>query len=381
MMNQLVLYSSEELKFICGQLCDRIEDLFEALEIENPRKTSKMYICSCPVHGGDNVSAFNIYPFGDEFRGNWKCRTHNCERVFRSSIIGFIRGVLSNRKHGWSEPGDKLVSFKETLDFIDNFLENGLEQVKGQKLLPKKRTQPKVILPPEPPKVKIKRKQVKQILKFPCKYYIDRGFSEEILEKYDVGFCLTKGKEMYARIVVPVYDNNHKYVVGCSGRSPHEKCANCGCFHNQSRDCPDPQKRWLYSKWRHSKGFDAQKYLYNIWYAKSFIQKSKAVAIVESPGNVWKLEMSGIHNSVAIFGTSMFSLYQQKLLDELGAEKIILLLDNDEAGQKATTRIEKDLSDKYQVYKPFINANDVGEMSTEQIKNTIKKYMENLKCL
>ena len=381
MKNQLVLYSAEELKLICAKLCDRIDDLFEALGIEDVRKTSKMFICPCPIHGGDNVSAFNIYPFGEEFRGNWKCRTHNCERVFRSSIIGFIRGVLSNRKYDWSQPGDTTVSFQDTLDFIDSFLEDGLSGVQGQKLPPAKKFENKTVLPPEPPKVKISRKRVRQSLKFPSYYYIDRGFTKDVLDRYDVGLCLTKGKEMYARIVVPIYNENQEYVVGCSGRSPHEKCQNCGCFHNQGKPCPSPEKQWMYSKWRHSKGFDAQKYLYNIWYARENIKKTKTATVVESPGNVWKLEMAGINNAVAIFGTSMFSLYQQKLLDDLGIEKLVLLLDNDEAGKKASARIIKDLSDKYQIYKPEIQADDVGEMSVKDIHSQIKTYMENLKCL
>lgn len=379
-MSQLILYSTEELKYISAQLCDRIDDLFEALGIEDVRKNHKTYICPCPIHGGDNISAFNIYPFGEEFRGNWICRTHSCERVFRSSIIGFIRGVLSRHKHDWSEPGDQTVSFQETLDFIDNFLEHGIKGIKKQNIKINK-PKPKPILPPEPPKVKISRQTVRGLLKMPCAYYINRGYSKSILDKYDVGMCLNKGKEMYARIVVPIYNENHEYVVGCSGRSPHEKCDNCKCFHNQSKPCPPPEKQWMYCKWRHSKGFDAKKYLYNIWYAKEHIKKTKSAVLVESPGNVWKLEMCNIPNSVAMFGTSMFSLYQQKLLDDLGVEKLVLLLDQDEAGEKAAKRITKDLSDKYQIFKPSISKNDVGDMNVEEINNTIRKYMENVKCL
>jgi len=381
-MSQLILYSPAELKYICSQLCDKIDDLFEALSIEDVRKTSKMYICQCPIHGGDNISAFNIYPFGEEFRGNWICRTHNCERVFRSSIIGFIRGVLSRNKHGWSEAGDDMVSFQETLDFIDNFLEKGIKGIKKEDIkICSRPSKPQKITPPQPPKVKIDRQTVRNLLKMPCGYYLNRGYTKDILDKYDVGLCLNKGKEMYARIVVPIYNENQEYVVGCSGRSPHEKCDNCKCFHNQSKPCPKPEKQWMYCKWRHSKGFDAQKYLYNIWYAKDYIKKTKSAVLVESPGNVWKLEMAGIFNSVAMFGTSMFSLYQQKLLDDLGVEKLILLLDRDEAGQKASDRIVKDLSDKYQIFQPSIDKNDVGDMDVDSIRNTIKRYMENIKCI
>jgi hypothetical protein len=44
------------------------------------------------------------------------------------------------------------------------------------------------------------------------------------LEDYDVGYCDNPAKPMYERAVVPIYDNEHKYIVGCTGRSIFEKC-------------------------------------------------------------------------------------------------------------------------------------------------------------
>ena len=62
---------------------------------------------------------------------------------------------------------------------------------------------------------------------------------------------------------------------------------------------------WIHSKWRHNKDFKTQEHLYNMWFAKEFIQSTRTAIIVESPGNVWRLEEAGIHNSVAIFGTNL----------------------------------------------------------------------------
>ena len=121
-------YNQEDLKNLSHALCDKIDDLFEYFEID-ARKTSKMFICHCPIHGGDNPSAFNMYPYGEEYRGNWKCRTHKCDEVFMGSVIGFIRGILSSRNKNWKQPGDTVVSFADTLSFIQKFLADDSPQI------------------------------------------------------------------------------------------------------------------------------------------------------------------------------------------------------------------------------------------------------------
>jgi hypothetical protein len=80
-------------------LSHKYEELFEALGISLNR-TAKMFIGCCPIHGGDNAASLNIYRDGYAVKGFWKCRTHHCERVFKKTIIGFVRGCLSAQK-GW----------------------------------------------------------------------------------------------------------------------------------------------------------------------------------------------------------------------------------------------------------------------------------------
>ena len=110
--------------------------------------------------------------------------------------------------------------------------------------------------------------------------------------------------------------------------------------------------------------------MYNYWYAKEHISKTGVAIIVESPGNVWRLEEAGIHNSVAIFGTAL-NQSQKDLLDGLGAMSLIILMDNDEAGENAASKIIDTCSNQYRIYKPFINTNDIGEMNLNDIRNLI----------
>ena len=97
--------------------------------------------------------------------------------------------------------------------------------------------------------------------------------------------------------------------------------------------------------------------------------------LVESPGNVWKLEENGIHNSVGIFGTNL-SNQQKLLLDSSGAMSIFTIMDNDEAGQKAADNISKICNRTYNVYNIKITSNDIADMTSDQIDTEIKNFIK-----
>jgi len=374
-------YNQNQLKILCDNLCDQIDNLFEVLDIQDIKQNGKMLVGCCPIHDGDNASAFNLYPDGENYRGNWKCRTHNCDKVFKGSIIGFVRGVLSNRKHNWKIDGDKTVSFNDTIKFIEDFLGHNLDNIKVSKSEIEKRTFASVVkhivnndndnLP------KISRHSIRNSLQVPSTYFIQRGFDSKILDRYDVGLCDKPEKEMYNRAVAPIYDIDHKYMVGCTGRSIFDKCLNCGSFHDPSHTCPSLEDKWKFSKWKHNYQFKSQNHLYNLWFAKEHILKSHTVIIVESPGNVWKLEENGIHNSVAIFGSSM-SDRQKIILDSSGAMNIVVLTDNDDAGKKAANQIKNKCQNTYRIFIPQISKPDVADMTKEEIDDEIKKYIESI---
>lgn len=372
-----------QLKIVCDEVCDSIDTLLDFFNIEY-RSNNKMISMACPIHGGDNISAINLYPEGDRYRGNWKCRTHGCEKVFKASVIGFIRGVLSHQKHGWEKDGDKTCSFNDALDFALKFIKKDLKNIKVSKSEKDKRlftsainyignntkeTQSVVSLP--------KREQVRQSLIMPAEYYLSRGYSLEVLNKYDIGYCNKPNKEMSNRVVVPIYNNDYTHMIGCSGRSISEKCSKCSSYHDSAESCPSDEKKWLCSKWKHSTNFKSQNCLYNFWFAKEYIIKNAVAVIVESPGNVWRLEENGIHNSVAIFGSSL-SDRQKIMLDSSGAMTIVILTDNDDAGKKAAEQIKDKCKNTYRIFVPQISKGDIGEMTQNEINTEIKPFLESI---
>lgn len=381
MMTKSRLNDQYKLKVICDEICDNIESLLNTFNLEY-KDNNKMISMCCPIHGGDNPTALNLYHSGDNYRGNWKCRTHQCENIFKGSVIGFIRGVISSQKYKWEKYGDQACSFEEALDFATKFINKDYASIKVSKA-EKEKKQFSCSINYITDKInndaaiKITRNQIQKQLKIPSEYYLQRNYTSEILEKYDVGLCDKPEKEMYNRVVVPIYDNEYKYMIGCSGRSIFEKCHNCKCYHSQTEQCPNDELKWKFPKWKHSADFKSQNCLYNFWFAKSHILKTHTAIIVESPGNVWRLEENNIHNSVGIFGSSL-SDRQKILLDSSGAMNLVIITDNDDAGLKAAQQIKNKCQNTYRIFIPQINKSDIGEMNSDEIKEQIKDYIERI---
>jgi 5S rRNA maturation endonuclease (ribonuclease M5) len=350
--NKSNLIDQSTLKIVCDQVCDRIEDLLQYLHLEY-RINSKFVSMKCPIHGGDNDSAVNVYYTGDLYRGNWKCRTHQCEKFFKGSILGFIRGVLSHQKYDWSCIEDKNVSFAETLEFTQKFLDLDLNKIKINKADREKIQFVSNLSVLQQNNKRnntgVKRHQIRKSLVIPSPYFVQRGFDPKVLDRYDVGDCVKNGKEMFNRAVVPIYDVDNQYMIGCTGRTILED---------------------IKPKWRHNSGFKAEENLYNFWYAKDIIQKTKVAILVESPGNVWKLEENNIKNSVALFGSNLNDK-QKMLLDTSGAMKLIVIMDSDNAGEKARSQIDRKCSKIYNIEHIRVSKNDIAELTNQEIKEQI----------
>jgi len=371
-------YNQHKLHALTERVMDRLEDILTYFNVEL-KFSSKMYYGPCPIHGGDKFNALNIYHTGHSYRGNWKCRTMQCERHFKSSIIGFIRGLLSKQRYDWAGPNDETVTFRETIDFILSFLNEDLNKINVDlSVAEQKRFTQQVIRDNNnrrKPNTGITRSQVRKSLKIPAEYYLNRNYSVNILNSYDIGLCVHRDKPMYNRVVVPVYDTDYKFMVGCTGRSIFEKCDKCGTWHDYNIACPSEDDRWKFCKWKHSANFDGKNTLYNFWKAKGHIAESAIAILVESPGNVWRLEEAGIHNSVGLFGTSL-SEGQKTLLDTSGALSLITIMDGDESGKKASQIIHKQCQRMYHMYNIELKTGDIGCMTVNDVKEIVKPILE-----
>lgn len=349
--------------------CSDPEKLLYALGID-ARLQGKKYAGPCPIHGGDNPSAWNFYHDGEQVRGIWVCRTHQCHLKWKKNLAGLIQGVKSieqNRKFSWKETVDWLIKFNKLESINDVKLPdaNVIQRRKASRIIHR------LNIAPEQKSSGWTRDWVRGQLEIPSVYYIDRGYSKSVLDKYDIGLYRSQN-----RVSVPVFDDNYKFCVGFAARSLYKECNSCNLYHDPESSCPtDAEGIVSATKWRNSKGFDSGNYLYNYWFAREHIVRNGVAILVEGPGDVWRLEENGINISLALFGVEL-TPQQRVILDRSGALSLIVLLDNDDAGKTASKAIWEKLHRSYRLYFPNISSDDVGELHSDAITKDIQPYIE-----
>lgn len=360
---------------IADTACNDTERLMSELGII-ARQQGKKYAGPCPIHGGDNPGAFNFYPDGEAVRGNWVCRTKRCHEKpgIKRNLPGLVQAVKSaqlERKFTW----------KETVDWLCRFNNQKLEDVKipDEAMIAKRRLNQaihKLNISPQQKQTGWSREWIRSKLVIPSEYYLNRGYSAAILDKYDVGYYADQN-----RVSVPVYDDNYKFCIGFTARTVNPQCKICKMYHTAEEGCPsllDPLAIIKASKWRNSRDFEASNYLYNYWFARHHIAKNGGVAIlVEGPGDVWRLEENGIHISMAMFGVELKEP-QRVILDSSGCLSLIIMLDNDDAGREAAEKLKKKLGRTYRLFFPKFSKHDVGDLNSDLITKEIEPLMRKL---
>ncbi len=351
----------ENLNQLCRLATAKLDDLLDTLNVEY-RICNKGFCGKCPVHdGADNEQGWIIYQSGYTVPGFWTCFTHHCEEEYDKNLLGLIKGI---RKQGPADAIAFLEQFTKTKctqkpsvpeQYIQSMQYDILEELEEEE------------------KNYIPRSEARQNLIIPATYYINRGYTKNTLNRYDVGYA--RNEEIFPhtsnRAVVPIYDDTGTYMVGYSARIIYERCEYCNKYHD-SGPCPQYATG---AKWKHSEGLHSGDILYNWWSAKYYIKTTGTAIIVEGPGDVWKLEEAGLHNSIAILGSSL-SMKQKNKIDICAPHKLILLLDNDEAGQKATNSIVHMCDKLYNMCIPPLSANDIGNMATKQIQKLLFPFVK-----
>lgn len=363
--------SKEVVNQITDECCENIESLLDELGVHYGKSYNRLY-GPCPIHDGDNPAAWNLYPNGEIMRGYWVCRTHGCEKKWKKTLVGFVHGILSKDRGN--------IPWTEAINYMVNFL--GYRNISEIKLPNKQEIKRKKISSVSSNLSKNKKtdsktwgvEEYRKAMEMPCSYYLNRGYSKYILNKYDIGYSNRTN-----RSVVPVFDYEHKKIVGMLGRTSLKKCPKCGYYH--AGKCPITTKEKMdSSKWKNSPGFEAACFLYNLWFARKYIMEQDTIIITEGPGDIWRLEEAGVHNGVAVFGTDVTE-EQIALIESSWCMNIIVCFDNDKAGKKAKEAIKKRFEKTHRLFFPEIEANDLGDLSTEQIKKTIFPIMEKIKEL
>lgn len=344
--NQKYQYNEEELKVLSHKIMDNFDIFINKLNLDLV-KMPKFYKGVCFHPNANNPTALNIYHQElNGMVGNWRCYTHQCEKKFGRSIFGFLRGVLNKSFiEAINYAIDTLKINKQTLEINDETVEQSAF-IKQCNILSNKETKCNI---PD-----ISDEQIRTRLIIPSPYCLKRGFSAEVLNKFNIGDCHRKGKYFYKRTVIPIYDSKGKQTIGFTGRSLNGRTP----------------------KWLHSKGFDKENCLFNYWNAKEEIKKTHTAILTEGPFDCINLYSKGIKNVVSVFGTSL-NQGQMLLLNKCSALTLIVMFDNDEPGKKASQKI----IDECQLYRLFFPKieDDPGSMTQTEVTKELTPLLEKLK--
>lgn len=362
-----------DLELISELIIESITELLDYFDVEYTDGIRTISF-PCPVHGGDNEFGCSILK---QDIGNWKCYTAQCHEQYGTSngasIVQFVQAVLSVTY-------DKQYSFTQALEWCAKFVgedstsqspedHDRIDFIKLCKYLNNKTE--------NIPNLKM-REDVIKTLAIPSSYYMKRGYSSEILKKFDVGYCNNEKKPFFDRIVIPFYDTSGEYMVGCSGRSRHEQCEQCHLYHDPNVRCPmTKQERLKCYKWKHASLFNADNYLYNYWNAQEHIIKTGTVVLVEGPGDVWRLEESGIYNSVALLKSTL-SPGQRLRLESSGAINVVIATDMDEAGHKGAKSIKEQCKHLFNIIRIKYSDSDPGSLPIQETKDAFLPILERL---
>jgi 5S rRNA maturation endonuclease (ribonuclease M5) len=298
-------------------------------------------------------------------------------------MVGFIRGRLSHNElnYHWQKNPKGIYPFPKTIKYICDFLKVKYNSIK---IDPREEERRKFIaectasISVSQSHLNMKKDRVQKNLIIPAQYFIDRGFSNDILVEYDVGIAKRSKPETANRVIVPIY-NKDQFLIGYTCRSIFEKCESCALYHHPKSDCPTENfEKNIMTKWRHM-NFNAQQTLYNFWEAKPEIIKTNTAILVEGPADVWKLAEANIKNVVGLFGNTLYD-GQEHLLASAQCMTIIGLLDNDEAGAAGIRNIKEKYGRLFRMYFPRLNgeAKDVGELNSDAITNSVKPIIDKI---
>lgn len=349
--------SKDEMQALCWHGIHYIEDILNYFSI-NYRVSGNRILAACPIHDGDNKTALNLYTEND-VPGMWVCNTKGCHKNYFRNLVGFVH-ALCEKYNDWD--------VNDSINWLKNFTNFDNTTTKTSRTINNNlwKTEDTV-----DDVCSLTRQQVKKSLLIPSSQYIRQKYSSYILQKYDVGF-----HRKHQRTFFPIYNDNYTKAIGFVSRSVYPKCNKCNGYHHPKADCPQYIGR-NYAKWVNSpKDFPKRQHLFNYWFAKPYIKKEKTAILVEGPGDVLRLEDNNIHNSIAIFGTTI-TPKQKELLEQLGVINLIVLLDNDEAGQKAKGNLQEEFRRDFRLHFPVLIGKDIGQGHVEDIK-TIKQLMSNL---
>lgn len=300
--------------------------VLEGIQVRVASETATEYLCYCPYHHNMRTPAFAI----NKHSGLFKCFNGNCNRE------GNLERLVMDKTKRDRPAAMRYIAKHSTdtgaslADFIQEMFVKDDEEL---------RQFPQTVVD-DLAKQFWKSSEAQE-------YMRNRGFDDETLRYFDVGFSAKQGD----LIVYPVYEPAGRFCVGVVGRSIQGK------------------------RFKNSTDLPRNKVLFNLHNAR---KESNRVIIVESGFDAMRIHQAGYPNVIAMLGSTV-SQTHISLLNRNFTEAV-LFTDNDEAGMKLRKTLSKNLSlgtlhaaiDCDIMYPDGDPApKDAGDLSIQQIKAMI----------
>ena len=232
-------------------------------------------------------------------------------------------------------------------------------------------------------------------------YFRSRGFRDDIIKKFQLGFALPQRTALYDEAVKKGYNpkflvdtglcfkvdkddptnkgGQDKYLDRFSGRAIFPWLSVSGkvvAFGGRVLDSRTKGVNQKYVNSPDSEIYHKERELYGLYQAKKAIAKEDCVYMVEGYTDVISMHQCGIENVVANSGTAL-SLHQIRLLHRF-TSNIVLLYDGDAAGVHAALRgtdmlLEQEMNVKV-LFLP--NGNDPDSFARSHTAADFRKYID-----
>lgn len=327
-------------------------------------QNGKNYVCVCPFHNDHSPSMSiskekQIYKcFSCGATGNVFTFVQNYENVNFIQAVSIVAGKIGI---SLTEEITPQLSYKhkteyEIMDIALKFYQNNLKTTLGDEAK---------------------------------KYLKTRKLNEDAIKEFGIGLSLDKSDTLYNLLLKKNYDIKKLADIGLISISKN------GVYDFFTKRITFP----LWDKDGHVVGFSARIYrgekdtskyinskesiifkkgetLYNYHIAKEYAKKEKAIIVVEGFMDAIRLSVNGVKNVVALQGTAL-TKDQIELLKRVRV-KVILCLDNDNAGELATLNNAELLNDD-NIDLAIIRLSGEKDPDEYILNNGIDAFLNNLK--
>jgi 5S rRNA maturation endonuclease (ribonuclease M5) len=328
----------EKLEYLKKSVDSRY--LLESLGVKLDHESYKEIRCACPVHGGDNKTAFR---FNKETH-TWVCFTHKCHEIYGNDIIGLIKAVT----------GRDFVESVRHLTFLtgDANEVDYIESKRKREMSNFIKSYDNITLKPE----SVNEQSLNKFKTLRSNFFIRQGFKSTTLDYFEISGGW-KDKQGIIRDIIPIRNDKNE-LVSYSLRDIRENA--------------DQDFKYIFTP-----GFDKDNCLYNLNRAQEY-GDNLPIIVVEGFKSVWRLYEYGIKNVVATMGAGITE-GQQLLLCRFALKGVVIMNDNDKAGVDGTIKALADLNGRLDISPVFIqeiDKNGKGLDPSDLTQQQVYEYLE-----